>query len=223
MGWDKPKCLLEIDGQTLLARVLGALAKYRVTDVAIVVGYRRDLVEEAARQFEARVTFIENADYETTNTINSLWLARDYLGGDALYFNSDVLFDPEIVGLLLDAEGTALAVDVKPCGAEEVKMVVDSADRIMRIGKALSPSDCLGEFIGIAKFTRATGLALVGSLRRYNEELRQRDLFFEAVLGAKPGLALGRADPGAIVVRPAGHVIDALARPGDVALDEAGG
>ncbi len=182
MGWDKPKCLLEINGRTLLARTLDALAQYRVTDVAMVVGYRRDLVEAEVGQSEARVTFIENTDYESTNTINSLWLARDFLTDDALCFNSDVLFDPEIVGLLLDAEGTALAVDVKPCGGEEVKVVVDSADRIMRIGKALSPSDCLGEFIGIAKFIRATGLALVGLLRRYNEELRQRDLLFEAAV-----------------------------------------
>jgi len=182
MGWDKPKCLLEIDGRTLLARMLDGIAKYRVADVAIVVGYRRDLVEAEARRSAARLTFIENAEYDSTNTIHSLWLARDFLSDDALYFNADVLFDADVVGLLLDAESTALAVDVKPCGVEEVKVVVDASDRITRIGKTLTPQDCLGEFIGIAKFTRATGLALVGSLRRYNEELRRRDLFFEVAV-----------------------------------------
>ena len=58
----------------------------------------------------------------------------------------------------------------------------DLYEQFARIGKALTPSDCLGEFIGIAKFTRATALALVGSLRRYNQELSQRDLFFEAAV-----------------------------------------
>jgi len=182
MGWDKPKCLLEINGRTLLTRMLDALAQWHVTDVAIVVGYRRDMVESEARRSAVRLTFVENADYASTNTIHSLWLAREYLSDDVLYFNADIAFDPEIVGRLLETSGTALAVDVKPCGAEEVKIVADESDRILRIGKKLAPSDCLGEFIGIARFDSRTALALAGSLRRYNEELEQRDLFFEAAV-----------------------------------------
>lgn len=211
MGWDKPKCLLEFAGRTMLTRTLASLAKHHIKDIAIVVGHRRELLR-ADVPTDARITWIDNADFATTNTIHSLWLARAFLNEDVVLCNADVLFDSAILGDLVAQRGSALAVDERLCDAEEVKVIVDSDDRILHIGKALVPGDCLGEFIGIARFDRDTAMALAASLRRYNEVLHKRDLFFEqAVDDVAPDRVL-RA------VRCEGHRVVEIDTPEDVAV-----
>lgn len=182
MGWDKPKCLLPCRDGTLLDNTLQSILEHGIRDVIIVVGYRRELVEEAARRHTVYCDFIVNQNYATTNTIHSLWLAREYLDEGILYFNGDVWFEPPVLSLLLQQSGSALAVDVKQCGAEEVKVTVDPSGRITRIGKSLPPDEALGEFIGVAKFEHSACASLVQSLRRYNEELGRKDSFFETAL-----------------------------------------
>ena len=62
--------------------------------------------------------------------------------------------------------------------------MVGDDDRIQRIGKSLDPGQCMGEFIGVAKFAAEACPALIESLRRYNEDLQEKDLFFEAAVDA---------------------------------------
>ena len=182
MGWTKPKCLLEIGGKTLLNRTLSALTDNGVTDVTFVVGFQRELIEAAARAHPVTPRFVINENYETTNTVNSLWRARESMDDDFLYFNADVLFAPEILTRLIETEGSVLAIDEKRCGAEEVKVVVDAQGRIQRIGKGLDPADCRGEFIGIAKFARSICADFVEKLREFNEIRNLSNHFFEVAL-----------------------------------------
>ena len=182
MGWDGPKCLLPCGDRTLLDNLIESLLTYRTRRVVIVVGYQRDRVEAAVRHCPIDVEFVVNEDYAHTNTIHSLWLARSHLHDGFLYFNADVWFDGRILDLLLRHDGSALAVDTKKCADEEVKVIVDAASRITRIGKALPPDRCAGEFIGIGKFDRSACPAMIESLDRYNEELERRNLFFESAL-----------------------------------------
>lgn len=181
-GWSDPKCLLPVRGTTVLDNMLDALETHGVSDIVVVVGYRQELVRAhfAGRGIEA--TWIENPDFASTNTINSLWRCAELLDDDFLYFNADVLFHPDIVGRLLAGTGNRLAIDGKSCGDEEVKVVVNEAGRITRIGKALDPANCRGEFIGIGRFDRSTNGAFVESLRKHNEELGNVNLFFEAAI-----------------------------------------
>ncbi len=147
-----------------------------------MVGYQPELIVEAVRKHAINCEFIKNEDFATTNTIHSLWLARPVLKGDFLYFNGDVWFEPSVLSLLLEQTGSALAVDVKKCGDEEVKVTADFQGRITRIGKNLPPDEVLGEFIGVAKFERSACAPLVKTLRRLNEELGRKDCFFETAL-----------------------------------------
>jgi choline kinase len=67
--------------------------------------------------------------------------------------NGDVLYPPQLLKQIIDSEyDTALAVDIKKCGDEEVKVIVDNK-RIVSIGKELDIENSLGEFIGIAKLS----------------------------------------------------------------------
>jgi len=182
-GWVQPKCLLPFQDTTILDNMLDALVRYGVTDVTLVVGYMQELIHAAIeRRGDVRASWVQNPDFETTNTINSLWRAREFMDEDFLYFNADVLFHPDVVGRLMAGSGTLLAVDHKSCAEEEVKVVQDEQGRIREIGKKLDPARCAGEFIGIARFERALNADFVRSLERHNVELGNVDLFFEAAL-----------------------------------------
>ena len=74
-----PKCLVEVNGQTLLDRTIEALRVAGVTKLVIVTGYKAEVLEEHIKSHvvDMDVKFINNEDYSTTNNIYSLYLARD--------------------------------------------------------------------------------------------------------------------------------------------------
>ena len=153
----KHKCLIEIGQKPILEHQLDALDFYGVKEALIVVGYLKEqIISKYGNHYKGiHLQYIENPLYASTNTVYSLMLAGDYFrGSDFLYFNADVVFHHELLGRLIHSEKpTALGVEVKKCGEEEVKVIVDETRRILRIGKKLSPDECLGEFVGIAKFS----------------------------------------------------------------------
>ena len=182
MGWDKPKCLLPCGGITLLDNILTSLREHEVRDIVLVVGYQRELIQQEATKHELNCRWIVNDHFASTNTIHSLWLANDYLNDDLFLFNADVWFDRRILSLLLEREASALLVDEKQCGQEEVKITVDANLRITRIGKDLSPEQCMGEYVGIARLLPETATALSHALHFYNEREEHRLLFYESAL-----------------------------------------
>jgi choline kinase len=181
-GWSKPKCLLPAGRITLLDNILLSLVEHGVSQAAIVVGYQQERVRAAAAAHNLKLRFFVNPDYVDTNTIYSLYLAREAMTEDFIYFNADVLLDRRIVGRLLEADGSALAIETKRCGREEVKVIADGNGRIRRIGKELAPRRCMGEFIGVGKFCTPMMADFLEALRYYNDEGKQRKLFFEAAV-----------------------------------------
>jgi len=179
------KSLLQIGEKSLLENQLEALAFYGVREVLIVVGYLKEqIINRFGNDFKGvQITYRENPQYASTNTVYSLMLAGDYfMGHDFLYFNADVLFHAALLGRLIKSPySTALAVEVKPCGEEEVKVIVADNNRIVRIGKQLDNSLCLGEFIGVAKFGAQTTADFFASLQAVVNEGQQMS-FFEAAV-----------------------------------------
>ncbi len=182
MNWDLPKCLLPCPQGTLLDNTIQSVIVRGVSEVAVVVGYQKEQVAPVLDRYAVAARLVVNEAYTTTNTIHSMWLARDYLDGDCLLFNGDVWFEHAILDQLLPMACSALAVDVKACGEEEVKVVVDAGARIVRIGKDVPRTEALGESIGIAKFNEATARELAASLDHFNTVLGQTNLFFESAL-----------------------------------------
>jgi len=176
------KCLLPVGEKSILEHQLDALDYYGIPEAAIVVGFLKEqIVEKFGRQYHnIALSYIENPDYAATNTVYSLYLARDYFrGSDFLYFNADVVFHRSLLGrLLLSQFSTAMGVEVKQCGAEEVKVIVNADHRILRIGKKLAPEECLGEFVGIAKFGASITKDFITGLKAVIEE-GEKMAFFE--------------------------------------------
>ena len=112
MTADIPKCLIEVNGQSLIERALHALALQHVKEAVIVVGYKSSLIrDKLGFSFDGiKIIYVDACDYETTNNIRSLWDARDYLNEDVILVESDVVFDSNLIADLLREKGSSAAV-----------------------------------------------------------------------------------------------------------------
>lgn len=112
---DRPKCLLEFGGRSLLSRQLAALADCGVGRVTLVVGHEADRILDHVGTLTERpdVSFAYNPRFLDGSVI-SLETARDALmaGQDTLVMNSDVLFHPQMLHRLVNtAHANAFLVD----------------------------------------------------------------------------------------------------------------
>jgi len=107
------KCMVQVNGKSLIERALEALMAAGLRRVVLVVGYRADTLKSflEGRYPSLELVYITNEVYATTNNIYSLWLARDYLSADdTLLLESDLIFQPEIIAQLLADPEPNLAV-----------------------------------------------------------------------------------------------------------------
>lgn len=163
-----PKCLLKIGERCLLERAFDALIQNGFDEFIIVTGYRQQQIVDflQAHYPTQDITFIYNDRYESTNNIYSLWLTRSYTDGqEILLLDSDIVFDPQIVEKLLHSDkDDILALNRHELGAEEIKVIVDDAQKVVEISKVCSISYAIGESIGIEKMSAEYTKALFREL-----------------------------------------------------------
>lgn len=161
---DVPKCLLEVGGRTLIDRQLEALAQCGIDDVVAVVGYQATLVRQIVG---ARVRYLENARYESTNSLYSLWLAREELRAGALILNSDVLAAPPLFERLVysPAPDAILVERGERFEPEDMKVTLNG-EHVLDFGKGLPPERAHAHNVGVAKFSKEGAARLAGCLDR---------------------------------------------------------
>ena len=155
--YNTPKCLLEVGGKPIIHYQLEALLDLGVKDISIVIGYHREiLIQHLKDNFPTlNFNFIINHHYFETNTAYSVYIGKEVLNENHILMNADVVYPKGLLNKLIDTKHkTALAVDIKSCGREEVKVIDGGSDKIAAIGKELIETQCLGEFIGVAKLSK---------------------------------------------------------------------
>jgi len=156
---DRPKCLVELAGRSLLERQLETFAALGIERVTIIGGYR-------AEQLPADVRVIVNPRYESTNMVESLFCAQALMSGenDVIVSYGDIVFEPQVLARLCDSTAeVAVVVDrawrqlwearMEDClrDAETLKLAEDG--RIIELGKkARSFDEIQGQYIGLIKF-----------------------------------------------------------------------
>lgn len=101
LGYGIPKCLIELEGRTLLERQLELLGK--VPDVRIVVGFQSELVISAATKLRRDLIFVVNPAYRTTTTADSYDIGANGLDGWSVFLDADILFEPRTFASFLDS------------------------------------------------------------------------------------------------------------------------
>jgi choline kinase len=152
---DRPKCLIELSGRTLLGWQLKRLEAAGVGEAVVVTGFRADQVEaEVARLgLSMPVRLVFNPFYTVSDNTASCWIVRAEFDREVLLINGDTLFGPGIAERVLgggDAEVT-VTIDRKPSyDADDMKVLTD-AGRLRAIGKTIEAYDA--ESIGFLRFT----------------------------------------------------------------------
>ena len=180
-----PKCLLKIGERSLLQRSIDALIGNGIKEIVIVTGYLHNLIEDFIKQQDPKgnVSFIHNDIYDSTNNIDSLWLARPKADGEEiLLLDSDLLYDPEIITRVLDTLAANILTLIRhDLGEEEMKVVTDggSEGNITEISKTCSPTDAIGESLGIEKMGKAYTSALYKELEPMMNQEHLENVFYE--------------------------------------------
>ena len=182
-----PKCLLKVNGRTLLERTVAAMCQAGVTEFVVITGYRGEMIRNFLENIGSLGTvgnpafrFLHNADYEHNNNIYSLWMSgQEVRGKEFLLMDSDIFCDPAAVVRIAQEPGSALAVNRHECGEEEMKVVVDADLRITEISKTCRPEDAMGESVGIEKITADYSEALFRELDQMILQEQLIDIFYE--------------------------------------------
>ncbi len=176
-----------IEGEpTVLDLTLGNFAEIGLTEVAVIVGYRKEAVYARKAALEAKyglkLTLIDNDKAEEWNNAYSLWCGRDALKDGVILANGDTVHPVSVEKTLLAARGEGkkiiLALDtVKSLADEEMKVVVDPEKGMTKITKLMDPAEASGEYIGAtlieARAADALATALEATWRR------DPDLYYE--------------------------------------------
>ena len=174
---DKPKCLVETGGITLLERQIRTLEQAGIDDIVVVVGCQAERVRAACGR---KITYVENSRFSETNSLYSLWTARALLCQGFVVLNCDVLFHPGLLDdLLATHQDAALLIDYrKPgdpaYGDEEMKVKVRDG-LVVDMSKTMPPAEADGENLGIVKFGPKSAPHLIAILDRVVAEGGLRD------------------------------------------------
>lgn len=128
------KCMVEVNGITLIERALRILDRKCLSRIVVVIGYEGQKLMSYINSLNINtpICFIDNKVYDKTNNIYSLALAREYLMlEDTLILESDLIFDEGVIDALLEDKRETLAlVDKFESWMDGTCMVLDENDCI---------------------------------------------------------------------------------------------
>ena len=163
---DRPKCLVEVDGRSLLDRQLDVLRAERVDPIVLVGGYLSEKLRRPG------VALRSNPRYAETNMVWTLFCAEEELDGGAIVTYGDIVYSPAILGALLDSRSDiAVTIDLDwetywrarnedpIADAETLRLASDG--RILELGqKPESVAQIEGQYMGLMKFSPEGARAL---------------------------------------------------------------
>lgn len=152
-----PKSLYKLDkNTTVLKRMVNLIKKHdENADIVVVVGFMSQTIKS---ELEG-VTFVDNPFYEVTNSIASLWFAKDYLNSDVVLINGDVVMEEKLVRDIVcapvDVPKVCIDSSVKSDGDYNVQV---NGSKILVMSKDLD--EYYGEYAGVTRLDKISAWKL---------------------------------------------------------------
>ncbi len=153
-----PKSLYKLDGKTtILQRMVSLIQKNDPgAEIIIVVGYMHRTIEEQL----SGVTFVYNPFYDVTNSIASLWFAREYLKRpNVTIINGDIVMEEKLIQAILCKPTLFPKVlidsSIRTDGDYNVQI---NDDKVIVMSKDLD--EYYGEYAGVTKLDERSALLL---------------------------------------------------------------
>ncbi len=175
-----PKCTVDIVGQPLVIYTINMLKKKGITDVAIVTGYRHEVIEELVAEENVKIFY--NPFYDVTNSIASAWFAKEFLqNDDVMIMNADVFCEEAIYDELLALKKNPVMLSDSTRKEDADYKFYYENDRLIKYGKELTGDDITGEYVGIAKLAKNFVPTFVNKLEEMIQT-QQHSVWWENVL-----------------------------------------
>ena len=146
-----PKCLLNLDGLSIIEYQLQCFKEFGINDIVMVVGFNSDMIKE---RVGTNVRYVSNLNYKTTNNLYSMWEAHRSINDDFICIYGDLLFHKEILKNCIDSQSDVCLMVEKKMREETMRVKIQD-DRIIQVNKLIPFDNADGNFIGMAKFRKA--------------------------------------------------------------------
>jgi choline kinase len=178
---DRPKCLVEFEGKSLIERQIAALQRGGVDKIGVVRGYRAEMIDLPS------LSYFVNERWAETNMVMSLTAAAPWLrSGSVIVSYADIFYRSELVRGLAGAPGQlVISYDrawrrlwarrfADPLADAET-FRIDAAGRLLEIGgRTTRIEDIEGQYMGLLKFTPSAWSAVEGLLSTLDAPVRDR-------------------------------------------------
>ncbi len=181
LGDDRPKCLVELEGKTLIERQIAALRRGGVDEIGVVRGYRAGMIDFPD------VRWFANERWAETNMVMSMFAAAPWMrSGPVIVSYADIFYRSELVRGLAGAPGElVISYDrawrrlwtrrfADPLADAET-FRIDAAGQLLEIGgKTTRIEDIKGQYMGLLRFTPAAWSAVEALLSTLDAATRDR-------------------------------------------------
>jgi len=149
---NKPKCLISIGSTTLIRRSVNLLVSKGISDITVIVGFKGHLIRN---ELNNDVAYFENPDFISTNSIKSLWYAKDLLEDDVLLLNGDLYYEHGILDYAINQTNpVVMLADSTRIDNADYRFSF-SGDQINQFGKHLTNHETDGEYVGIVRIDQS--------------------------------------------------------------------
>ena len=148
----KPKCTVDIGGESLIRYTVENLKKQGIKEIGIVLGFGHEYIKNELEGLE--VSYYYNNFFDVTNSIASVWFAFDFLKDDIIIMNGDVFLEESLLeDILKEKKSPVLFADETRKEEADYKFFYENG-LLIKYGKELTGKDITGEYVGIAKLSR---------------------------------------------------------------------
>ena len=207
---DQPKCLTEVNGISILERLVDGLCQQGFTRLVIVVGYLGHRIREFLGEWRGSLSieYVVNPQYDTTNNLYSLWLARDAVEESFLLFESDLLFEPSLLDDLQPPDRIAVSSLQSWMNGSTVTVDHSQHVREFQLGEAWDTDGLRYKTVNICSLSLWSWRQVIQRLEQHVAAGRVND-FYERVFAEM--VADGSLDFEAVFCDPTSwHEIDTL-------------
>jgi choline kinase len=173
-----PKALVNVSGKPILSYQIDALLDNKISDIVIVLGKEgHKIINYINWNYpNINIQFIDNPDYEKSNSSYSFWLAKDQIKSDSyIHLNCDIIFSSALLGSIIrDKNPNIIAVRTDLKLTDEMENVVIKEGKIIKMRKK-SGEDSMGKAFGLAKFNIESTKMIIEKIEGYiqNGDLNQ--------------------------------------------------
>ncbi len=183
---DQPKGFIELANRPIIETSLLHLERAGINDIVMVTGFAAEYYQRLAVRYEGLVRLVHNPDYANSGSMYSLYCARHAIGDDFLLLESDLIYEPRALDVLIGHDSSDAVLLSGPTGAGD-EVYVAATDGLltgMSKDKAALPCEPAGELVGISKLSRGLFAIMKGIAEKAFRESLHYDYETDCLVAA---------------------------------------